>query len=229
MATVAPQAAAKGAFAGAQGGLVRSSPSSGATVQAPLARRPISPIRQRFTEIIRTLATRDWVTVAPNIKQIWKDPFGPAAWSRDGGLSGQRHGWRHFVMAHAAAHYYQHEYFPSNPSAMPNTLLITALDNIDWTARTATISLEIHWYNPPETCQAAEIYQVSPWRLTAKRPFHWTRRIATFTAFVTGQNDYQVPITWSFPIRPGQRLWLYVRLRTAGGHALGEDTSIIKP
>lgn len=229
MATVSPGAAGIAAFAEAGAVVGRVAGGAGSVVQAARRRRRPNLPRAHFLKAIRNLANKDWPPVTAPTKIQWQDPFGPAAFRRDGGVSYQLHGWRHFVMAHFGEYYYRLNYIESSPYNMPNAVLITALDAIDWTARTATLSLNVHWYTGIEPCSAAEIYQVNPWRINSTRPFTFTRRLSTFTALVADQEDYQVPITFLWKVRPGQRLGIFVRMRSTGGHSTGEYAEEPRP
>ena len=202
---------------------------SGKVVQSTHRKRTANARAKAFTNCIRLLAKEDWPTVAPGAKTSWKNPFGPAAYTRQDAVLGLGNGWTCFVMAHFEEQYFRKQYFASSPDDMPNAFLTLAVTNIDWTAQTATADAVLHFYTEPGQETSIIIYQISPKRYTHAFPHRWTRRLATIPVTSSEMTDYSIPFPFAFRVTPGQHLAVYGRVRSTGGHSIGGTVAELRP
>jgi len=200
--------------------ILRSSKRGGWTIQKGLRRRRPTAVHNDFGRNIRTLAAAPWPAVSYAEKLSWKDPFGPAAWTRRDDLTYAHNGWTHFVMAHFGELVSRGQYYYSSPDNMPNDIQALDLTSVNWDTKGFSLNLTTHWYTTPGPETAFELYQVNPRRVNQLREIYFTRRVLTFTAFDPTETWYQISGTFPWYVDFGQALRFFARLRSTGGHSI---------
>jgi hypothetical protein len=229
MATVAGDLAAFIADAAAHTLIPRQTSNGGKQLQVTHRRRPANARAHNFTKTIRLLSRTAWPSVPAPTKTEWKEPFGPAAYTRRDEVYGIRNGWTCFVMAHFGEVQQRGLYIESDPGEMPNALTSIELAAIDWNAQTATAVCDLHFYTTPGPETAIVLYQVNPKRIIGPDDRNWTRLVAIETDIEEETQQYQVPFNFAFPVRPGNELAILGRLRSTGGHSKGTFILEVRP
>jgi len=178
-----------------------------------------------FRGFVRDLARGPYADLTPLKRTQWKDPFGPSAWTRHGSLVKAANSWTCFVAAHLGEYFYRGHYIESSPSTMLNNIDDIALQYINWDTRAFSLNLTLHWYTTPGPETALELYQINPIHVGSPKQLYFTRRILTWTGVDYPETWYVISGTFAWPVKVGQVLRLFGRLRTTGGHDQGTITS----
>ena len=208
---------------------VRVATNSGKTVRVNTHRRAANATAPALIKIIRVLAKPPWDDIPLGTKADWKDPFGPAAWTRGGALDGDRHGWRHFVEAHFDNLFHRGTYYASSPLLMPNAIAAFSIQSPQWEDGTAHVHFTVHWYVPPTDADCLYVYQVNPRRQSNVHWRRWTRLVAQYHDWHYPRTTYELATPFLFRVDSEQTLRLWCRFRSAGGHINGPDASETRP
>jgi hypothetical protein len=229
MASVAGTSPEGFVIGGESGMIFSTSPRQGKVVKANYTHRRRSSAAGPFVAVIRELARNCWPKLSAGVQAEWREPFGPASWTRNGSLVSRRHGWQNFVTAHFFNVYFRGRYIESDPGEMPITLSDFAITDVDWGGRSVDVEWTLHFYNPPDACCCVELYQFRPGRLSETNPYPWAKKVSIFLNVDGGQEDYSATLDFVFPCDPGQNLRLLARCRSYGGHDQGRTTQEQRP
>ena len=205
---------------------LRTGPKSGKTLQKAHPRRTLTTANVRFVQAVRNLANDNYPGLTPAERAAWKEPFGPAAWTRTQGIVQQKNPWTCFVCAHLGEIYYRGRYYPSSPNSMPNDAAPPSNLVINWSTHSISLTLTTHWYTTPTAADCWELYQISPRKTASPDMLYYTKRFLTFTAFTYPTTVYNLTATFPRHVRLGRALGLFSRMRTTGGHSLGTVVTV---